>query len=59
LTTSTNDEIGIAGLGQENYSSVGRCHVCFAVGKKTNQQLEIGILLKKKLEIVIKVVVFA
>jgi hypothetical protein len=44
--------------GQHNYRSAGRCHVCFAVGKKINQQLQIGILLKKTLEIAVKGVVF-
>jgi hypothetical protein len=43
---------------QENYSSDGRCNVSFAVGKRTNQQLQIGILVKKKLETIVKGVMF-
>ena len=43
---------------QENYSSDGRCHVTFVVSKRTNQELQTGILVKKGLEIVVKRVMF-
>jgi hypothetical protein len=43
---------------QEHYSSDGRCHVSFALGKRTNQQHQTGILVKKKLEIVVKGIMF-
>jgi hypothetical protein len=36
----------------------GVSHVSFAVGKGTNQQLQIGILVKRTLETVVKGVMF-
>jgi hypothetical protein len=53
LSLPTDGETGIASFG-----TVERCHVSFAVGKRTNQQLQIGILVKKKLEILVKGVMF-